>query len=787
MVEVMLTPVRSESPTNSRNNSSDTKRMCWVPFKKQILDNRIKKLTTGPYIENNYRDLKRSSSRNRNSIVGGNSRRGGSLSTGTHGTDVSFLSATDESRTTATMGSSSMKTYNSSSHDTSSSQYGRSRSASNFSYQNNSSIEQSFLNYSNNPTNRRLQSPIKRYPPSNATGIINMSKNDIPHLLNARNDNVELAILETNCMTKEFWTDEVIEKGVLSCVPVKRLDTKPVITEVLPLHDKDDINAKTGSFKARSSVGDNNESTEAKTSAQTTSQQENQQKSDMFYSRVMRYISQDPEKDINDGTPLGRVICSSLPLRDGVKTIFMGNKEKTDAAMSNTNMDYLRCRKSRHDNKADSYCVDGVSSVKLKQPFPKDENSGPNFYVEVEASRYLDEIGAEGHEIMEEEMDIARSASLVDEDSAFISEKIGNSGLKPKDKSTTLLLSQPPSSTRRNNSNLAYKGSMESSSCSTKNGNTSILWSDRYIRDVEEKKSRINDDKGTFGEQHNYDSPNLDSIKNDACKSVYLRRGKEKKERRDKLISEMVTDRVLGMKLENGIISDYKLKEKKTSEISKKNLPRTANEPRAQFEKSLSKHYLSKSNFSTVLDSSSPINTLNISDLTESSSHVPFEVDRNAAMKTNEKATHKSLKRGSRKQKINKRDRVDSRGDPTDRRINLTSHHTDPVTAENFDENFWKEDTDDLNTEAFETYGSEYDSLFGDILSKPDICSKHSTDEPKQSKKTSRKSNHDVKGKLSRAELSKYTRDSSRYSRSHSNGESTARKTYLQSDDFDCA
>ena len=216
-------------------------------------------------------------------------------------------------------------------------------------------------------------------------------------------------------------------------------------------------------------------------------------------------------------------------------------------------------------------------------------------------------------------------------------------------------------------------------------------------------------------------------------------------------------------------------------------MPRTANEPRAQFEKSLSKHYLSKSNFSTVLDSSSPINTLNISDLTESSSHVPFEVDRNAAMKTNEEATHKSLKRGSRKQKINNRDRVDSRGDPTDRRINLASHHTDPVTAENFDEKFWKEDTDDLNTEAFETYGSEYDSLFGDILSKPDICSKHSTDEPKQSKKTSRKSNHDVKGKLSRAELSKYTRDSSRYSRSHSNGESTARKTYLQSDDFDCA
>jgi len=115
-------------------------------------------------------------------------------------------------------------------------------------------------------------------------------------------------------------------------------------------------------------------------------------------------------------------------------------------------------------------------------------------------------------------------------------------------------------------------------------------------------------------------------------------------------------------------------------------------------------------------------------------------------------------------------------------------------TNESFDENFWKEDTDDLNTEAFETYnGSENDSLFGDILSTPDISSKNSLDESKQSQMNSSRSKHDCEGQLSRAELSRYTNtsrytragDSSRYSRS-SNAGSNARKTYLQGDDFVC-
>lgn len=106
-------------------------------------------------------------------------------------------------------------------------------------------------------------------------------------------------------------------------------------------------------------------------------------------------------------------------------------------------------------------------------------------------------------------------------------------------------------------------------------------------------------------------------------------------------------------------------------------------------------------------------------------------------------------------------------------------------TNENFDENFWTEDADDLNTEAFETYdGSENDSLFSDILSTPVIYSKNSLDKSKQSQ-------HDFEGQLSRADLSRYTNtsrytragDSSRYSRTLNAG-SNARTTYLQGDDF---
>ena len=122
------------------------------------------------------------------------------------------------------------------------------------------------------------------------------------------------------------------------------------------------------------------------------------------------------------------------------------------------------------------------------------------------------------------------------------------------------------------------------------------------------------------------------------------------------------------------------------------------------------------------------------------------------------------------------------------RRTNKEGSSSDvgPSTIGNFDDNFWKEETDDLNSELFETYDSDEndDSLFGDILSTPGagISSKNSLDGSKQSE-----------GQLSQAELSRYTNksrysraeDSSRYSRS--NTDSKARTTYLQGDDFVCA
>merc|ERR1719464_702978 len=110
-------------------------------------------------------------------------------------------------------------------------------------------------------------------------------------------------------------------------------------------------------------------------------------------------------------------------------------------------------------------------------------------------------------------------------------------------------------------------------------------------------------------------------------------------ERRDKLISEIVTDRILGMKMENGIISDITPGEndefrKKGIEISVGKQFETG-EPQTQFEKLLSKNHLSKFHLSRQVDPLSSLTPLNVSELTEPSFD-QIETDRNNAMRINE-------------------------------------------------------------------------------------------------------------------------------------------------------
>jgi len=483
----------------------------------------------------------------------------------------------------------------------------------------------------------------------------------------------------------------------------------------------------------------------------------------------------------------------------------------------------------------------------------------------------LDEIRAEDNKIMEE-MDIARTSSLVDGDSAFMDSVQGgrdnNSELRAKDKSFSSSILKPTSSKRHisastiNEKHVGFignscmigrkqqrdttgssldskrpiqtsmSGSSIKSSCGmTKNGGISVTWSDRYNEDLEHKRNNAS----TFPVPHkSIDNRNISSMqkKYAVCGRDSLQNNSH--ERREKLISEMVTDRVLGMRMESEIISDSIPRDnKKYMEKGSKSQPfytggrphegRFETSPQGQYDESLSKSHSQKCHLSKIVDpsSSSSLNPLNVSELTELS-YNQFEANRNAMTMTNTERSQRAVTRSSSKRMHTDDDKQDdwqASAIGYYRRVNPTSHQNDKVatspqrnrctknikssssvdgpsmnTNENFDENFWKEDADDLNTEAFETYNSsENDSLFSDILSTPDIYSKNSFVECKQFQTNNSRPKHDCEGQLSRAELSRYTNtsrytragESSRYSRNLNSG-SNARTTYLQGDDFVC-
>jgi len=120
--------------------------------------------------------------------------------------------------------------------------------------------------------------------------------------------------------------------------------------------------------------------------------------------------------------------------------------------------------------------------------------------------------------------------------------------------------------------------------------------------------------------QESYAVRGRDSQQNNSHKPMQAEPERKKMDRRDELISEMVTDRVLGMRMENGIISgsmprDNEIYRKKGSITGgRPHEGRFETSPRGPYDKSLSKSHLSR-----IVDplSSSLLNPLNVSELTE--------------------------------------------------------------------------------------------------------------------------------------------------------------------------
>jgi len=762
MVEVTLIQ-RTEDTTKPK--------ACWFPFQKQIKTR--KKLSTGYVGErwvvdgipntklskssSNSRRLCKSRSSNSSSIdtdsdidrnldrqerfhhKNGKSR-GGSISTRTE-TDASFLS--DESRTTAGTGTSSQGTYNKESHLS----CGR-NTTSDFSYRSNinSIVEKSFIdlnhiyndidndidndNDSKSPSRSkpRLRSRsrssnlrITKGEPSDSYNTDHGSDNDKNIIakdpkgdpsVTINRHHCELdyqrekgrrgvlpaakpATVETNCMVKEFWIDEAVEGGAFACLQAreKKLDSE---LDKQPQNDADSIILEKSLNRVKEVVD----------SSVTTGQKCEHEQPDKTntsihpFGRLMRFVSQDPE-DTNGGASLRRILCSSVPFPNRNKPVLCQQHPKEGFPQQDgLDSDGIQIWQ-KHGMDVEERAVYG-------SPYHRNsDDEAPNFYVEVEAMREqlngirdLEEIRAESVEL-DEEIVNARASSLVDDDSAF----------------TNSLEKNPKQDEKQQHKrkNLDFQRNKRNAS-----SGVPILNSKGQRQDS--KPNGMIRQSFQEGRQH------------------------EKISRQDKLLSEMVTDRVFAMRVENEIVSNSMERDRDGFQIAQtsSNLQREPletgyrsherrEEPRDQGQSN--KPFSNSSPPRTIEPSAqaSSFNPLNVSELTELSYDQFASNWKTGTASTKKKNT--SVHRNSSANAIQTWGNDEKKGDWQEseigyyRRPNATSQKSIDVAfpprrdhgtdGEKFDENFWKEDTDDLNSAEFEKYELENDSVFGDLRSQP--------------------------------------------------------------------
>jgi hypothetical protein len=305
----------------------------------------------------------------------------------------------------------------------------------------------------------------------------------------------KLAMVETNCMTKTFWTDEMVYGGAFACLQNKRCggrkDREPrpqiEVVHIAPPSPPQE-QQRTVTFKEDFRI------VEEMTDYQ--SQLRKKQKSERIprtlqafgESEGIQYVSQDPE-DINSGPPLRRALCTNVHLKqqqnNKTKQQQEQPKEKSQISLlsssapssqptwghQETSMS-SRSVESAFLNSASRGSSNGDMGDLLQPPnpisswyqaqgklllsnngrlAPKDFNVGcwglfpaptiddkykfqpqdddrtPNVYEEVEAIQEqlngvhdLEDSNAEDDEMYDNAIDIARKASLVDEDSSFM-------------------------------------------------------------------------------------------------------------------------------------------------------------------------------------------------------------------------------------------------------------------------------------------------------------------------------------------------------------------------------
>ena len=607
-------------------------------------------------------------------------KKTGSISTATE-TDTSFFS--EETRTTTRTGNSSSQGTFHNNSNASRSNYEQ-NSVAGYSYQTNSIAE----NQSYPIPTRYDQSPLRfhqRVRPHSSDSEITKGKYSGPNAYpngdywsESRSDDLykpeKLAELETNCMAKDFWIDEAY-----ACSEARNKKMRDLELQRNAL--KKDVNAVLQkSPKGVDGLGNvsvqKDEPTELPAGATIS----------FPFGSLMRFVSQDPE-DTNDGAPLRRILCSSVPLRRPMLCQARG---------------VIQRRQDEHE--LDVFQILHKHGANAKElPMHNLDEEEPNFYVEVEAmreqlnkTRDLDENEAERHE---------RRPSLVDKD------------LQQRREQATRSME------------LDRHDSVDSSI-------------DARARAHIQREKERNQRNNAFVPKKTNPASRLPTSMSEGQRrsSPFRNRLREKIGRQNQLLSEMVTDRVLAMKAGNEVDSNSMGSSNRNDFEVRQSTFKTSNQihgSRAEFVnyvQSSTSHSPSRSpprvitSAPTLTPASKPLNVSELTDVSPNQLVSNYRTDTVPTKKKNSSIPRSSS--GNTMQAWESDEKKDDwqefdignyrKSVPQSHKIanRIFSHPRDcSKDREKFDDNFWKEDNSDINTAAFEQFGSETDSVFDDLKS----------------------------------------------------------------------
>lgn len=332
---------------------------CWFPFKKQV-ENRRKITYDYDYdysgVDFGPGNVAAAKSPKRNTATSVVNRHPSFRTT-----SRTEKGAATGSQSVSTGTDSSFETYTSTSNDSSParSNFPRRRNGSRLSCQTDlSMMEQSFLNSSNDSVFRN-----ESYDEEDS--ILEMGPDGLPsEYPHERPDPedalfpMQLAMVETNCMTKHFWTDEIVEGGTFACLQQKTTsggrslpasvacvsnttqDDEEKAVEVQVTPGGRNVTFKTplgkNDFKIVQEVHDRSPNQLDKRIQQSLRAVHNGENLPVG----VRYVSQEPE-DIQEGAPLKRVFCTNVRLRKQIKSKNNENqKQASSSQMSSISSSY---------------------------------------------------------------------------------------------------------------------------------------------------------------------------------------------------------------------------------------------------------------------------------------------------------------------------------------------------------------------------------------------------------------------------------------------------------------